>query len=349
MSDSSGDEGRGESRGKMLQRHKRELKELQGRTAAILHAVKKNDKKGKVEVQERVRAMEEEVKNRHLKELADYDAASVAGVTVAAAAVTVAAEDPKGPSRAQLRREKQQEKDIAREREIAEIHAAAGPSLATRENEQLAAKLDPLQLGVVEIRSDGHCLYRALAHQLSLHAEAVPGRHTVEGLRALAADYLRQHRDEFRPFMVTNAGTEMTDEEYTRHCEEVASTTQWGGQTELMALASALRVRVEAYTADGAPLVFGEEFPTILRVSFHKHRYALGAHYNSVVARELIAGMAPQTQSEEFISIPVAAPAPASTATAVATAAATAAVPAPGDSGAPAASVPSGIPAPPSA
>jgi OTU-like cysteine protease len=142
-----------------------------------------------------------------------------------------------------------------------------------------------------------HHLTRAIADQLSnlwLHdrgskgcgdegSESVPCDFT--GLRALAANYLRAHGEEFAPFL----GMTSTDSEYFAHCDKVESVlgAEWGGQLEIMALCSSLRRRIIVFSADAPALVMGVDIPDIdsrtpLQVAYHRHFYALGEHYNSV-------------------------------------------------------------------
>lgn len=64
----------------------------------------------------------------------------------------------------------------------------------------------------------------------------------------------------------------------------VAFTSEWGGQPELRALASELRCCIWVHSAIGAVVKMGEAFGgPPLHVSFHRHYYSLGDHYNSVV------------------------------------------------------------------
>lgn len=52
----------------------------------------------------------------------------------------------------------------------------------------------------------------------------------------------------------------------------------------VQALSKGLGVPIEVFSAMSPPLVLGDEFEGApLRLSFHEHYYALGAHYNSVV------------------------------------------------------------------
>lgn len=56
-------------------------------------------------------------------------------------------------------RQKQQEKEAEIEQDL------QGPSARKLELEILQSKLDPMKLDIVEVESDGHCLYRAVAAQ----------------------------------------------------------------------------------------------------------------------------------------------------------------------------------------
>ena len=142
-------------------------------------------------------------------------------------------------------------------------------------------RLQPIGLRIALIKSDGHCLYRAVAQQL-----AVTGRqpHATEedfrDVRQRAAHFLRSHADTYMPFIEAD-----NPEEYNSYCDTVQNTAEWGGQVELQALSESLEVPIEVWKATEAPLSLGSEYPgTPLRVSFHEHYYALGAHYNSVIS-----------------------------------------------------------------
>lgn len=138
---------------------------------------------------------------------------------------------------------------------------------------------------------------RAIADQLSnlwLHGAETkgnegsgsePAQYDFVTLRALAANYLRSHGEEFAPFL----GMVSTDNEYLTHCDKVESVldAEWGGQLEIMALCSSLRRRIMIFSADAPILVMGLDIPDIdmrtpLKVAYHRHFYALGEHYNSV-------------------------------------------------------------------
>ena len=70
--------------------------------------------------------------------------------------------------KAKRKKEKQKEKERRYKQELAEMNANAGPSLRRIELELLDQQLKPLSLTIIEIPSDGNCLYRAVAAQCGL-------------------------------------------------------------------------------------------------------------------------------------------------------------------------------------
>ena len=66
----------------------------------------------------------------------------------------------------------------------------------------------------------------------------------------------------------------------------MGTTAKWGGECELRAASLQLRRRIHVYQADGPMREVGEEFEgEPLLLSYHRHQYTLGEHYNAVVAR----------------------------------------------------------------
>ena len=65
----------------------------------------------------------------------------------------------------------------------------------------------------------------------------------------------------------------------------------WGGQPEIKALASALQRSITVHSADSPPMVMqgggnGGEGKEGLHVSFHRHYFGLGEHYNSLIPKQ---------------------------------------------------------------
>jgi len=193
------------------------------------------------------------------------------------------AEDPgeakrrKAQEKARRKREKAREKERRREEEIAEELAHAGPS--KRELEIVAMTevyLDPRGLTIQEVEADGNCLYRGVAEQcLDLEGYVAA--------RSVCAEALAEGEEEYAPFAETHGHGS-----YEAYVEKVRNSSEWGGHLELRALSHKLRRTVVVYSAEAVPLRIGEEFTDNgeeIRLSFHRHYYALGEHYNVVVSK----------------------------------------------------------------
>ena len=309
--DSDGDEiedrsASGETRGKMVQRHKRETK-------ALKEQVKRLGKKGKDEAAK----LEAEMKTRHAAELASLaPAGSSAGgaETIALADSLYAAtlneggeaapKKEKKLTKAQQRREKQAQKDAEREARIAAENAELGETDRMTEENALKKVLAPLGLGVKDIPPDGHCLYRSLEDQLNklpengaatvLTAAGCEDDVSFMALRQIAAEYMRKNADHFKHFIgdgdltenVDGSGTTDADTAFEMYCNEVENTAAWGGHVEIEALSRALKSHIQVFSAGMTAVDVGEEFkesggPT-LQLCYLRHAYGLGEHYNSV-------------------------------------------------------------------
>jgi OTU domain-containing protein 6 len=111
---------------------------------------------------------------------------------------------------------------------------------------------------------------------------ATPINHV--SLRQLAADHLRANADQYAPFIgVDYPSTEFDD--YCTKVEDVAGAV-WGGELEVSALSSRLEMPVWVYEVDKPILKMGENFESCacapLKITYHRHYYSLGEHYNSV-------------------------------------------------------------------
>jgi OTU domain-containing protein 6 len=104
----------------------------------------------------------------------------------------------------------------------------------------------------------------------------------------ICADTLAQHEEDFAPFCEYSKGIP----DFETYCEHVRSSAEWGGHLELRALSLALKRPVWIYSAsassqplviDAADQVQDEDANDPIRLSYHRHYYALGEHYNQVV------------------------------------------------------------------
>jgi len=108
-------------------------------------------------------------------------------------------------------------------------------------------------------------------------------KYTPEKLRGIAADFMIKSKNDFLPFL------EVPEENYEEFCENTRSNnSSWGGQLEIQAICNSLKIPINIYSNEGqSPIKMGEEFNSKnpLNISFHKHLYSLGNHYNAVVKK----------------------------------------------------------------
>jgi len=141
-----------------------------------------------------------------------------------------------------------------------------------------------------QVDSDGHCLYRAIHHQLEARSFALEDLETGghRHLRGLAARYMRVHPGDFAPFLDLSGhvrdGDQGMEPAFERYCDRVEGSADWGGHTELLALSNVLHLPIRVHSAEAPPVLVGEDFgepDTALQLTYHRHFYALGEHYNS--------------------------------------------------------------------
>ncbi|KAL1310515.1 hypothetical protein AAFC00_000800 [Neodothiora populina] len=225
---------------------------------------------------------------------------------------------PKKPNRARARlarRQAEQEALFA----AAEREATNLPDLKQQERSRMLSEFARRNLREKEIRADGHCLYSAVADQLSelgiplTTAPASSGRGMsvpflarkgdagAEGIvlpyrqvRKAAAAYISSHPDDFSAFL---------EEPLPGYVDKVANTGEWGGQLELLALAKTYGVDISVLQGDGrvediigssessgagagkngdAAAAAEKEGDKRIWLAYYRHGFGLGEHYNSL-------------------------------------------------------------------
>ncbi|OAY49576.1 OVARIAN TUMOR DOMAIN-containing deubiquitinating enzyme 5 [Manihot esculenta] len=299
-----------ETRDEMLSRHRKEIAELQNKEIELKKAAAKGSKaeqkakKKQVEVQ--ISQLSTKLKEKHTEELASlgYSSSSSNGneksnldnLVKAIAGVSVTNQpDHSKVSKGAKRRGKRAQQEAEREQRIQEEQNNL-VSDRMIENEKLKGKLEPLGLSVNEIKPDGHCLYRAVEDQLAvLSGGSSP--YTYQDLRKMVASYMREHASDFVPFFLSENVTEGESDNsladrFENYCKDVESTSAWGGQLELGALTHCLRRHILIYSGSFPDVDMGKEYKSnggsdsssgSILLSYHKHAYGLGEHYNSVV------------------------------------------------------------------
>ncbi|OJJ59466.1 hypothetical protein ASPSYDRAFT_43818 [Aspergillus sydowii CBS 593.65] len=177
------------------------------------------------------------------------------------------------------------------------------------EKEVMDGVFKKLKLKEVDINPDGHCLFSAVATQLDemglglrpdperivlqsttqarVDTVASPKHDGYRAVRAVTADFITEHKDDFEPFM------EEPLEQYTR---KIKLTAEWGGQLELQAIARAYGVDINVIQGDGRiekiesgdTDTFTDEEERRKRVvwlAYYRHTYGLGEHYNALTTQ----------------------------------------------------------------
>ncbi|CAM0949206.1 unnamed protein product [Alopecurus aequalis] len=291
----------------VMSRHRKEKSKLQDKETSLKKAAAKGSKAEqkakKKQVEEEISRLSAELEAKHAAELASFGykpegssekgnldtlVKAIAGVSVSSNA------DSAKPGKAARRREKKAKEEAAREQRIEEEQTNLVSDRMV-EDEKLEKRLEPLGLTIHEIKPDGHCLYRAIENQLSLHSKGTT-QYSYQELRQMTAKYMREHAADFLPFFLSEGKAESgpdPSESFESYCEEIESTAAWGGQLELGALTHCLKKHIVVYSGSFPDVEMGKEYtkksegdPSI-RLSYHRHAYGLGEHYNSVIPAEL--------------------------------------------------------------
>ncbi|OIV95400.1 hypothetical protein TanjilG_06269 [Lupinus angustifolius] len=265
---------------------------------------KAEQKAKKKQVEEEISQLSARLKVEHAKELAALGYSGGNGneknnvdtlvKAIAGVSVTSQPEHTKS-SKAKQRRDKRAQQEAEREQRI---QAEQSDTVSDRmiENEKLEKKLKPLGLTVNEIKPDGHCLYRAVEDQLAVLSGSI-SPYTYQELRGMVAAYMRKHSSDFLPFFLSENLIEADSDEspvqkFENYCKEVESTAVWGGQLELGALTHCLKKHIKIFSGSFPDVEMGKEYKCedgngssnlSIMLSYHKHAFGLGEHYNSVV------------------------------------------------------------------
>ncbi|KAK6157009.1 hypothetical protein DH2020_011257 [Rehmannia glutinosa] len=258
-----------ETREQMLSRHRKETSDLQEKELSMKKAAAKGSKAEqkakKKQVDEEIHRLSTKLKEKQAEELAllgysgttdkqkgnlDTLVKAIAGVSI-----TNQAEQSK-PTKSVKRREKRAQQEAAREQRIQE------------EQSQV----------------------------LGLHAGGL-SPFTYQELRQMVANYMREHASDFLPFflsenMADGSTEDSLTERFENYCREIESTAAWGGQLELGALTHCLKKHIMIFSGSSPDVEMGKEYKSgdgiglsnsSIMLSYHRHAFGLGEHYNSVV------------------------------------------------------------------
>lgn len=265
----------------IVDRHKKEKKDLRTKIIALKRSSGKKDKK---KLQDEITQMENDLVTKHAEELAKL-AITEPEVNDQKDQNQVDEESPAAQvqriSKAQKRRDKKEQDAKRREEELLQAEEDNKNSARNLETKAINSILKSRKLKLFSIKSDGDCLYNAIKHQLDLLGLA----YSVESLRKIASDHIRANRDELICYMTSSKSDDiMSQEEFEEYCNQVEKTKAWGSQIEIQALSTSLKAKIEVLQSSGSPTISGNEFKNPhLIVTYHRHFFGLGEHYNSSI------------------------------------------------------------------
>ena len=199
----------------------------------------------------------------------------------------VSVDNSPSPSTNQLQTKKpsRQKARLARRAAEQEAAAAAGAEEASQlpdrradERKIMEEQLKARGLIETEVRSDGHCMYAAVADQLQQNGTKLGSEDLIgyKAVRREAAAFIQSHPDDFAPFL---------EEPLDEYVVKVRDTGEWGGQLELSALSKAYGLTINVLQGDGRvekiePLDSSTDKEAWL--AYYRHSFGLGEHYNSL-------------------------------------------------------------------
>ena len=273
-------------------RHRKEVKELTGKTTAMKKQVTKSTKK---EVMKQIQQLEDEMKQRHVKELAgdgNEEKEEFEEITPEQLLAQMnISEEPKNVEPVQStskqqpkRRNRQKERLAKREAEIARIQEEARleqdkqPDLRGIELRNIQDLCDLQKVKQHDIIPDGHCLFSSISDQLKI-------RHNIEvdvyELRKNAAEYIKENPDDFIPFLFDEET--MTIRNIDEYTDKLVNTVMWGGDLEILALSKVYDCPITVMMSGRAPLRMNEDGENVeLKLVYYQHAFGLGEHYNSL-------------------------------------------------------------------
>jgi OTU domain-containing protein 6 len=301
-----------ESREEMQSRHRKEKKDLESR---VMQKKKGSSKKTRKGVNSECDELERQLQERQEQERAtilgesapdtdnvpeldeptndgppSLNSNGVNGITESLDENTMSSATP--PEDGQPKKRNRQKERLARRAAEQEAAIEAAKKEAANQPDQKAVERDLMlkefkTKGLVEksIRPDGHCLFSAVADQLSqvgipLGAESdteLKEDQRYKVVRKAAARYIEGHPDDFAAWL---------DEPLPQYVEKIRDTAEWGGHLELLALAKTYNVEI-CVLQDGGPQTIepgleGASKPEKIWLAYYHHGFGLGEHYNSL-------------------------------------------------------------------
>lgn len=282
----------------LLSRHRKEIRDL---TSRVTQKKKSATKKTRKSVNTECEALERDLKERHAREIPELEnlgsmvdnedeepeiIPETPSETIESGETSIPIpNDPPPPEPIQTTKKPSRQKarlarraaGLAALAAAAEAEAASLPNRRSEEIAAMQARLKILNLTEHAIVPDGHCLYSAFVDQVR-HTTNPPEKLDHKLARRKCAEYMVSHRADFEPFL---------EVPFEEHVRKVGETAEWGGQTEVLALARAFGVVANVVQAEGRGVEkMNEEGVGEVWLGYYRHSFGLGEHYNSLRREE---------------------------------------------------------------
>ncbi|MGE3920100.1 MAG: ankyrin repeat domain-containing protein [Gammaproteobacteria bacterium] len=130
---------------------------------------------------------------------------------------------------------------------------------------------------IQSVERDGNCLYAAISDQLCRLSDESLHR-TADQLRALASNYLIEHREQYENFIVLKP-----NETYESYIERHTHNNEWGGHLQMHAISEVLKINIQIIANDTAfdALIIAQNPKAVICLG-----YETGLHYQSVFQKQ---------------------------------------------------------------
>lgn len=309
------------TREELLQRHKKESKDL---IATITGLKKQATKKTRKSVLNKCQELQDNLDQKHKQELKEFDnpnggqdeeeevtpeqllaqlslekespAAEISNTESLEEGINSGSGGNAGDSiKPRKKRNRQRERLNRRQAEIDKIKQEAAIEASNTvdyrqiEIESMDKLLSLNNLQSFEIKPDGHCLFASIQDQLKVrHQDVEHLDHNgpedvplIDQLRKLAGDYIKSNQEDFIPFLIDENTGELRD--LDDYINELTTTAMWGSDMEILALSKVFNCPISIYMAGASTLTINEngQLPE-LKLGYYKHSFGLGEHYNSL-------------------------------------------------------------------
>ncbi|KAM3429060.1 hypothetical protein MY4824_008483 [Beauveria thailandica] len=166
----------------------------------------------------------------------------------------------------------------------AEMEASTMINHRAIENAYMKKKMEAEGLVEQDIAPDGHCLFSAVADQLQTQLSIPLGgtTTTAAAVSEMKEPPYKTVRRAATDFMESHGDdfAPFVEGDFAMYLARMRDTAEWGGEPELIALARAYGVGIRV-VQDGRTEEIGQG-EKVMWLAYYRHGYGLGEHYNSL-------------------------------------------------------------------